>query len=63
MIKAKVDPEVCIGCGLCIDTCPDFFRMEGVLAVAKDGPVPAELEDGVREAAETCPVEAIVLEE
>ena len=52
--------DTCIGCGLCTNTCPDYFYMgdEG-MAVAKDGDVPAELEDAALEACEGCPVNAI----
>ena len=37
--------------------------MEGSVAVAHAGDLPAELEDPVRDAAEDCPVEAISIEE
>lgn len=50
----------CIACGLCIDMCPEVFQMgdDNLAKVLKD-PVPADLEDTVREAAAACPVEAI----
>jgi len=36
--------------------------MKGDVAVAIEGPVPGDMEDCVREAAESCPAEAIVVE-
>jgi len=27
-MKAIVDKDVCTGCGLCVDTCPDVFEMQ-----------------------------------
>ncbi len=62
-MKAIVDQDTCTGCGLCPDTCPEVFEMEGDVARAKVDVVPPEAEDSCREAAESCPVEAISLEE
>jgi len=45
VIKAKVDTDLCIGCTLCTQTCPQVFRMEGDKAVAFVGIVPKEAED------------------
>ena len=62
-MKAKVDPDMCTGCGLCPDICPAVFEMDGDVAKAKVDPVPADAEADCREAAESCPVEAINIEE
>lgn len=61
-MKAVVDPEKCIGCTLCVQTCPEVFRMEEDKAVAYADPVPPEKEESCREAAESCPVDAIAVE-
>lgn len=58
-MKAKVDPEICIGCTLCVGTCPEVFRMEGEKAAAYVDKVPAKSEALCRQAAEECPVTAI----
>ncbi len=60
-MQAKVDADVCTGCELCEQTCPEIFSMNGDVAVAKNGNVPAEYEDTCRQAAEECPVEAIII--
>ena len=64
-MTATVKKDVCIGCGLCADTCPGVFAMDDESNVAKTilDRVPAELKDKCREAATNCPVEAIVVEE
>lgn len=62
-MKAHVDPEMCTGCGLCPDICPAVFEMDGQVARAKIDPVPAEEEDSCREAADSCPVEAIFIDD
>ena len=62
-MKVKVDPDLCTGCELCIDACADVFVMDGDVSKAKMEVVPENLEDGVREAAEDCPSEAIIVEE
>ena len=60
-MRAKVDADICTGCELCEQTCPEIFSMNGDVAVAKNGDVPAEYEDTCRQAAEECPVEAIII--
>ncbi len=62
-MKAVVDPDLCTGCELCVETCPAVFEMndEG-LAVSKVSPVPADQEELCKEAAEDCPSEAITIE-
>ena len=62
-MKAFVDKDVCIGCGACTGICPEIFEMEDEgLAVAKEGEVPAELEESSVEAQDGCPVSAITVE-
>ena len=64
-MKVSVDKDLCTGCELCVETCPDIFKMDGDVAVAYDNnnPVPEDMEDCATEASEGCPVEAIPLEE
>ncbi len=60
-MKVKIE-DTCTACGLCVDACPEVFEMGDDLAqVIVDG-VPAEHEDAVQQAAEECPVEAIIVE-
>jgi ferredoxin len=58
-MKAKVDPDICIGCGLCVSTCPDVFRMQDDKAVVFVDTVPPNAQDSCRKAQEECPVAAI----
>ena len=52
--------ENCIGCGLCISICPDYFTMADTgKSVALDAPVPTEHEGEAANAAYGCPVDAI----
>ena len=52
--------ENCIGCGLCVGTCPEVFEMtdEGH-AKAIDGDAPADALGSAKEAEANCPVSAI----
>jgi len=62
-MRASVDKEQCTGCELCTETCPEVFRMDADTAFAYTDPVPAEVEDSCREAADDCPVQAITIED
>jgi len=62
-MSAKVDLELCAGCGLCEEVCPEVFEMVGDVAIVKVGGVPCGLEEACREAAEGCPMDAIVIDE
>jgi ferredoxin len=62
-MKVKIDPELCTGDEVCVQLCPDVFEMEGDKAIVKIADVPTDLQDGVRESADSCPSEAIIIEE
>jgi len=62
-MKVRVDEETCVGDGTCVEICPEIFEMQGDVAVAKMEEVPEELEGACKEAAGSCPVEAILIEE
>ena len=61
-MKVKIDAELCTACGICEDSVPDVFQMGDDVAEVKSADVPADLESAVQEAADDCPVEAIILE-
>jgi len=53
-----------MGCGVCESICPEVFQMgEDNIAKVLQDPVPESLEDTAREAAQSCPEEAIRVEE
>jgi len=53
--------DTCTACGLCCETCPEVFELGDVIAEVIVDEVPPECEDSANEAAEECPVEAIVI--
>jgi len=55
--------DTCTACGLCVDTCPEIFEMGNDMAEVMVSEVPFEYEDAVEQAADECPVEAIIVEE
>ncbi|HSV30578.1 MAG TPA: ferredoxin [Atribacteraceae bacterium] len=60
-MAVKIDEELCIGCELCVQICPDMFDMNGEgKAVAKTGA--DESLDCVDEALDSCPTSAIIRE-
>lgn len=60
IMKAYVDKDACISCGLCPSICPEVFEMEddGKAGVVTDE-VPESQKDSAKEAEESCPVNAI----
>ncbi|MFC1737564.1 ferredoxin [Planctomycetota bacterium] len=54
--------DTCTACGLCVNTCPEVFEMGIDMAEVIGDEVSAELEDAVQQAAEECPVEAIIID-
>ena len=61
-MKAEII-EGCIGCGLCSDMCPEVFSMnDDGLAQVHTNPVPEDAEESAKEAADSCPVEVIIVE-
>lgn len=62
-MKAKVDKDTCIGCGLCTAVCPSIFRMDDDgKSVAKYEELSNETLIDAREAESQCPVGAISIE-
>jgi len=63
-MKVHVDPDLCCGCGPCVDICQEAFALNGEgIAVAKVDEIPEELQSACREAAEDCPTVAIAIAE
>jgi ferredoxin len=62
-MRVSISTEACIGCCLCADACPTVFDMEEDIAIVTVAEVPEDDEDCVEEAAEGCPVDAIILDE
>jgi len=74
MLGVMIEREECISCGNCWNICPQVFEQnadDGFSQIATDwqvsgeiteGCIDDELEDYVRQAADGCPVSAIVIE-
>ena len=62
-MRVRVDADLCTGCAVCTDMCPEVFDLRDAVSVVLVDEVPQDLADTVREAAEACPVEAIIVEE
>lgn len=63
-MKAYVDREACIGCGICESLCPDVFELddESISVVIVDE-VPEDSEECAVESKEQCPTSAIAVED
>lgn len=62
-MKAFVDQETCIGCGVCPAVCEEVFQLadDGKAHVIVEE-VPANCEEQTKDAEESCPVNAITCE-
>ncbi len=64
-MKVRVDQEKCQGHTLCAMIAPEMFRLSDIdgSSSAVTEVVPADQEDAVREAAQSCPEQAILIDE
>lgn len=62
-MKIKITDD-CIGCAACVDICPEVFYLgdDGLAHVREEEAQLPELAEKIREAADGCPTEAIILE-
>ena len=63
-MRVEVDPDACIACGLCVESCPEVFEMDddSDIAITKAEEVPEDSEECAEQAAGDCPVGAIIVE-
>ncbi len=63
-MKVTVDHNLCIGDSVCEAICPEVFvvKEDNLAYVLEENP-DVSLHDKVREAADACPVTAIIIEE
>jgi ferredoxin len=63
MKKLQIDPNRCMGHGLCYSEVPDLIEDDdrGLAHVRGDGDVPLDQLDSVRQAQRLCPEQAVVL--
>ncbi len=65
-MRAIVDVDTCAGCGTCVEICPEVFELQSGIAIniiGEGNDIPEEYEDTCQEAADSCPVEAIVIQD
>jgi len=64
-MKVLIEVDLCTGCGLCEETCPDIFKLnedDDVAEITKTD-YDENDEECLEEAIETCPTEAILTEQ
>lgn len=63
-MNVNIDPDICMGCGICETIAPEIFRLGDELhAHVLLQPVPEILRDLVLQAIDECPEGAISMEE
>lgn len=62
-MKAIVNKDTCIGCGLCISTVPEVFEVNADGKAEACGHTTDENRAAVQEAIDACPVQAISAED
>ncbi len=64
-MRAIVYRDVCIGCGACEGVAPDVYELDSEsISVPKiEGDLPEDLIEAAQEGRDSCPVDAISIEE
>lgn len=61
MAKIIIDENACVGCGLCVNNCPDCFELnDNGVAVVKVNECP---NCDLKEVSSQCPVNCITIED
>ncbi len=61
-MKSKVDPDLCISCELCANTCPEVYSMgDDGFAHAIEEDIPEDQLSDAEDARDGCPTSAIDL--
>ncbi|MBR5273045.1 MAG: ferredoxin [Clostridia bacterium] len=59
-MKAKVNKDMCISCGICVTVCPEVFAFDdNSLAESIVDEIPKECLSAAEEARDSCPVSVI----
>ncbi len=58
-MKAYVNPDQCVGCGLCCDLCSGVFQMNDQGQAEAVRPAEESEQEAVQAAIDSCPVSAI----
>jgi len=59
-MKIKIDKQKCLGCGVCINLCPEVFELKDGKSEIKEKVDLEKNKDCIKEAIDSCPVTAIV---
>jgi len=63
-MKVIIDPDVCMGCGICEGIEPDLFELGSRdVAIVKLDPVPEKYRKSAEEALDQCPEQAISIQD
>lgn len=61
-MKAIIDANACVGCGLCVNMCDSVFEMADDKAIVIGDSIADDVLESAKEATSSCPVEAIKIE-
>ena len=62
-MTANIDENLCMGCGLCAEVCPEVFLRNGETAIVGDSPFSPRSKADCRDMKEQCPTKAISIAE
>jgi len=58
-MKIKVNKQKCLGCGVCINLCPEVFELKDGKSKIKQKANLEKNKDCIKQAIDSCPVQAI----
>lgn len=62
-IEIKIDISKCVGCGMCMNLCPEVFELKNGRSSVKKNANLEKNKDCIKEAISHCPVQAIEIKQ
>lgn len=59
-VSVKINKQKCLGCGVCINLCPEVFELKNGKSTVKEKVDFKKYKDYIKQAIDSCPAQAII---